>query len=72
MEESEIVLGIVGGPNPAGPTNQLVMAVSNGSSEDGTIALLIQISEYIMAARQGCLPWICADNLKCTYGDKEG
>jgi hypothetical protein len=48
------------------------MAASNGSSEDGTTTLLIQLSKYIMAARHGCLPWICADNLKCTYGDKEG
>ena len=72
MEESKIVLGIVGGHNPDRPTNQLVLASSNGSAEDGTTTLLIQLSKYIMAARHGCLPWICADNLKCTYGDKEG
>ena len=36
MEESKIVLGIVGGYNPESLTNQLVMAASNGSAEDGT------------------------------------
>ena len=36
MEESKIVLGIVGGHNPDRPTNQLVLASSNGSAEDGT------------------------------------
>ena len=36
MEESKIVLGIVGGNNPESPTNQLVLAASNGSAEDGT------------------------------------
>jgi hypothetical protein len=38
MEESKIVLGIVGGHNLESPTNQLVMAASNGSAEDGTTA----------------------------------
>ena len=36
MEESKIVLGIVGGHKPESPTNQLVLAASNGSAEDGT------------------------------------
>ena len=36
MEESKIVLGIVGGHNPESSTNQLVMAASNASAEDGT------------------------------------
>ena len=36
MEECKIALGVVGGHNPESPTNQLVLAASNGSAEDGT------------------------------------
>ena len=72
MEESKIVLGIVENPNPEGLTNQLVMAALKGSAEAGATTELIQLSEYVVAACKDCLPWVCADNLKCIYEDKAG
>jgi len=70
MEQSKIVLGIVGSPNPEGRTNQLVLAALKGATEAGVTTELIQLSEYAVAACKDCLPWVCADNLKCTYEDK--
>jgi multimeric flavodoxin WrbA len=70
MEQSKIVLGIVGSPNPEGRTNQLVLAALKGAAEAGATTELIQLSEYVVAACKDCLPWVCADNLKCTYEDE--
>jgi len=71
MEENGIVLGIVGSPNPEGRTNQLVTAALKGAVDAGAATELIQMSEYVVAACKDCLPWVCKDNLKCTYGDEE-
>ncbi len=70
MEQSKIVLGIVGSPNPEGRTNQLVLAALKGAAEAGATTELIQLSEYVVAACKDCLPWVCADKLKCTYEDE--
>jgi multimeric flavodoxin WrbA len=70
MEGNKIVLGIVGSPNPQGLTNQLVMAALKGAAEAGAATELIQLSECAVDACKDCLPWICADNLKCTYEDE--
>jgi multimeric flavodoxin WrbA len=70
VEENRIVLGIVGSPNPDGRTNQLVMAALEGAAEAGATTELIQLSEYVVAACKDCLPWVCLQNLKCTYEDK--
>ena len=70
MQESKIVLGIVGSPNPEGRTNKLVLAALKGATEAGVTTELIQLSEYAVAACKDCLPWVCADNLKCTYEDE--
>jgi multimeric flavodoxin WrbA len=70
MQESKIVLGIVGSPNPEGLTNQLVLAALKGAAEAGATTELIQLSEYVVAACKDCLPWVCADNLKCTFEDE--
>ena len=69
MEENRIVLGIVGSPNPEGRTNQLVMAALKGAADAGATIELIQLSDYVVAACKDCLPWVCVDNLKCTYED---
>jgi multimeric flavodoxin WrbA len=70
MEENGIVLGIVGSPNPGGRTNQLVIAALKGAADAGATTELIQMSEYVVAACKDCLPWVCLDNLQCTYEDK--
>ena len=70
MEQGKIVLGIVGSPNPEGRTNQLVTSALKGAAEAGAATELIQLSEYVVAACKDCLPWVCADNLKCTYEDE--
>jgi multimeric flavodoxin WrbA len=69
MKENRIVLGIVGSPNPEGRTNQLVMAALKGAADAGATTELIQLSDYVVAACKDCLPWVCVDNLKCTYED---
>jgi multimeric flavodoxin WrbA len=70
MEGNRIVLGIVGSPNPQGRTNQLVTAALKGAAEAGATTELIQLSEYAVDACKDCLPWVCVDNLKCTYEDE--
>ena len=70
MENSKIVLGIVGSPNPEGRTNQLVMAALKGAAEAGATTELIQLSEYVVAPCKDCQPWVCADRLECSFEDK--
>ena len=70
MEENGMVLGIVGSPNPGGLTNQLVTAALRGAAEAGAPTKLIQLSENVVAACKDCLPWVCMNNLKCTYDDE--
>jgi len=70
MEENKSVLGIVGSPNQDGRTHRLVAAALKGAAEAGATTELIQMSEYIVAACKDCLPWVCKDNLKCTFDDE--
>jgi len=70
MEEKGTVLGIVGSPNPEGITNQLVTTALKGAADAGAPTELIQLSEYIVVACKDCLPWVCMENLKCTYDDE--
>jgi multimeric flavodoxin WrbA len=46
------------------------MAALKGAAEAGATTELIQLSEYVVAACKDCLPWVCLENLKCTYEDK--
>jgi multimeric flavodoxin WrbA len=70
MEENGTVLGIVGSPNPEGITNQLITTALKGAADAGAPTELIQLSEYIVVACKDCLPWVCMENLKCTYDDE--
>jgi multimeric flavodoxin WrbA len=70
MKDNKIVLGIVGSPNPEGRTNQLVTSALKGAAEAGAATELIQLSDNVVAACKDCLPWVCLDNLKCTYEDE--
>jgi hypothetical protein len=60
MEDSKIVLGIVGSPNPEGRTHQLVMAALKGAAEAGATIELVQLSEYVVEA---CKDLVWYDNL---------
>lgn len=70
MAEDRRVLGLVGSPDPEGRTNQLVVAALKGAAEAGAETELIQLSENVVAACKDCLPWVCLQNLKCTFEDK--
>ena len=70
MEANRIVLGIVGSPNPEGRTSQLIMAALKGAAQTGVTTELLQLSEYTVEACKDCLPFVCKDNLKCTYDDE--
>ena len=63
------VIGLVGSPNPDGRTNQLVTAALEGAARAGVGTELIQMSDHVVSACRDCLPWVCKDNLKCTFDD---
>jgi multimeric flavodoxin WrbA len=64
------VIGLVGSPNREGRTNQLVAAALEGAARQGAQTELIQLADQVVAACKDCLPWVCKDNLKCTYEDE--
>jgi multimeric flavodoxin WrbA len=70
MQDNGSVLGIVGSPNKDGRTNQLVSAALEGVRGAGVEAELIQMSDHVVTACKDCLPWVCRENLKCTYEDE--
>jgi len=70
MGEKKILLGLVGSPNPEGLTNQLVTAALESASESGTATEKVQMSEFVVDPCKDCLPWVCLQNLKCTYADE--
>ena len=63
------MLGLVGSPNRAGRTNELVTAVLEGAGKAGATTELIQMSDHVVAACKDCMPWVCLTKLKCTYED---
>jgi multimeric flavodoxin WrbA len=67
--KSKTIVGIVGSPNKDGRTHQLVAAALDGATAAGAQTELIQMSEHVVDACKDCLPWVCKDNLKCTYED---
>jgi len=66
---SKKILGLVGSPRPDGLTNKLVTSALKGAEKTGATTELVQMSECVVEACKDCLPWVCADNLKCTYED---
>jgi len=69
MSNTKKILGLVGSPRPDGLTNRLVSGALKGAENSGAATELVQMSEYVVEACKDCLPWVCADNLKCTYED---
>jgi len=70
MGENKVVLGLVGSPNKAGRTNELVSAALEGARSEGATIELIQMSDCVVEACKDCVPWVCNTNQKCTYEDK--
>ena len=70
MAEGRSVIGIVGSPNKAGRTNELVAAALEGCEKAGVETQIIQMSDHVVDACKDCLPGICKDELKCTYKDE--
>ena len=70
MTSGKIILGLVGSPRTDGLTNRLVTSALDGAVRAGAATELVQMSEYVVDACKDCLPWVCADNLKCTYPDE--
>jgi multimeric flavodoxin WrbA len=69
MSNDKTILGLVGSPRTDGLTNQLVSSALAGAAKDGTKTEIVQMSKYVVNACRDCQPWVCADNLKCTYDD---
>jgi multimeric flavodoxin WrbA len=70
MSEKDTVLGFVGSPNPDGRTNRLVKAALEGAAMAGATTELVQMSKHVVEGCKDCLPWVCAENQKCTYEDE--
>lgn len=70
MSDNSSVIGIVGSPNKDGRTNQLVSSALEGAKGAGLEVELIQMSDHVVTACKDCLPWVCRENLKCTYEDE--
>ena len=70
MSRNQNVLGLVGSPNKAGRTNELVSAALEGAHREGATIELIQMSDCVVEACKDCIPWVCNTNQKCTYEDK--
>lgn len=70
MEFSRKVLGLVGSPNREARTYRLVAAALEGASRAGAATELIQMADHVVAACRDCIPWVCKDQLKCTYEDE--
>jgi multimeric flavodoxin WrbA len=70
MSTIKPVLGLVGSPNKAGRTSELVSAALAGAVGAGALTELIQMSEHVPVACKDCVPWVCAANMKCTYPDE--
>ena len=70
MSGNQSVLGLVGSPNKAGRTNELVSAALEGARSEGATIELIQMSDCVVEACKDCMPWVCNTNQKCTYEDK--
>jgi len=69
MSEKKPVLGLVGSPNHEGRTAQLVNTVLDGAVGAGAKTELVQMSDFVVEACRDCVPWVCNQNLKCTYDD---
>ena len=63
------VLGLVGSPNRDGRTNRVVSAALAGAASAGAQTEIVQMADHVVEACKDCLPWVCKDNLKCTYKD---
>jgi multimeric flavodoxin WrbA len=70
VNKNQTVLGLVGSPNKAGRTNELVTSALAGAIRAGVATELIQMSDHVVKACRDCLPWQCNKNLKCTYKDE--
>ena len=69
MSKEKVILGLVGSPNPAGRTHQLVTAALEGAARAGATVEKVQMSEQVVEACRDCLPWVCQENLKCSFKD---
>ena len=63
------VLGLVGSPNREGRTNHLVTVALEAAQRAGAATELVQMADHVVTACKDCLPWVCQNNLKCTYED---
>jgi len=70
MSEEKKIIGLVGSPNKDGRTNEHVEAALAGCRRNGAETELLQLSNHVVKPCKDCLPWICRDELKCTFQDE--
>ena len=69
MSDQKKILGLVGSPNKDGLTNRLVSRALEGAAKAGAATELVQMSDHLIETCHDCLPWVCRQNMKCTYED---
>lgn len=70
MGTNGTVLGFVGSPNHDGRTFQLMTAALEGAASAGADTELIQMADHVVDTCKDCIPWVCRENLKCTFEDE--
>jgi multimeric flavodoxin WrbA len=69
MGNGKNILGLAGSPRPDGLTSRLVAAALKGAADAGSNTEIVQMSGCVVEACRDCLPWVCADNRKCSFED---
>ena len=69
-DENNKIVGIVGSPNKDGLTFKHVNKALEGVEKAGIETELVQMSDYLIDTCHDCIPWVCLQNLKCTYNDE--
>ena len=69
MSDKKPIIGLVGSPQKDGRTNELVSAALDGAAKAGATVEKIQMVDHRVGPCRDCLPWICKDELKCTFKD---
>ena len=70
MTVNNTVLGLVGSPNRAGRTFQVVSATLEAAAAAGAQVELVQMADHVVAPCKDCATWPCRETQLCRYADE--